>query len=88
MGYRHYGHRGFFFPPLGLLFGLFMLFLLFKTGLWIPLLMIGLIFWAMKHHHCDSSAAGAWGKRKRGPHWGGWYTDDDIPEKPKRDEYI
>lgn len=91
MGYRHYGPRGFFFfPPFAFFFGLFMLFMLFKTGLWIPLLIGGLIFWAMRHHRFEGGCGGHWEKRKHGgPMRDAWYADDDdLPQKPKRDEYI
>jgi hypothetical protein len=97
MGYRHYGPRGFFFfPPFAFFFGLFVLFMLFKTGIWIPLLIGGLIFAAMRHHHRHEF--GGWEKRKHGHAWhrdwhqewrGDWDSnDDDTPQKPKRDEYI
>lgn len=75
VSWRH-GHPGFyFFPPFAMLFGFFLLFMLFKTGLWIPLLVLGLIFWGTRHHR------GTWAR-----HHGQW--DDDEPEKPKRDQYI
>jgi hypothetical protein len=84
MGYRPYGHRG-FFPPFAFFFGLFMLFMLFKTGLWIPLLVLGLIFWAVRHHRYGwEGGCGGWEKRKRGSGW----DFDDMPEKPKHDAYI
>jgi hypothetical protein len=87
MGYRHYGPRGFFFfPPFGFLLGMFMLFMLFKTGLWIPLMIVGLIFWAMRHYHFEGNCGGHWEKRKHGYAWHD--ADDDYPQKPKRDEYI
>ena len=63
----------FFFPPFALFFGLFLLFMLFHTGLWIPLLVGGVIFWSLKRR------PDMWEKRK----WNDW---DD--EKPKHDEYI
>ena len=92
MGYRHYGPRGFFFfPPFAFFFGLFVLFMLFKTGLWIPLLVLGLIFWATRHHrHAFAGGCGGhWEKRKfGGPMRYDWHDDDDLPQKPKRDEYI
>ena len=87
MGYRHYGHRGFFFfPPFALFFGFFLLFMLFKTGLWIPLLVLGLIFWATRHHR-HYHEFGGWEKRKHGYAWHDWQPDD-APEKPKHDDYI
>ena len=94
-----WGHHGwgrphgfFFFPPLMLLFGLFILFAIFKTGLWIPLLLIGLFFAATRHHrhgHHEFRRE-MWEKRKRGgygPMWGGW-GQGETPEKPKNDEYV
>ena len=66
-------HGFFFFPPFALLFGLFLLFILFHTGLWIPLLVVGLIFWSLNHR------PGICEKRK-------WYNWDE--EKPKHDDYI
>ncbi|HLU10066.1 MAG TPA: hypothetical protein VK003_10405 [Oceanobacillus sp.] len=38
--------RGMFVPPfVPLLLGLFVLFLVIKSGLWLPLLALGLVFW-------------------------------------------
>ncbi len=80
-GWKH-GHPGsFFFPPFALLFGFFLLFMLFKTGLWIPLLVLGLIFWGTRQHR------GHWA-RHEWRDWQDWHRDDDEPEKPKRDQYI
>ena len=86
-GWGH--HRGgfFFFPPFAILFGLFILFAIFKTGLWIPLLFVGLFFWMTRHHrhhfHEFRQQRGLWEKRKHMPMWG------DVTEKPKHDdEYI
>ena len=86
--HRMHHHGGFFIAPFFMLaFGMFLLFMVFKSGLWIPLLVVGSIFWAMKHHHWHN---GEWGggwhdKRKRGygPMWGG-----EPDEKRKNDEYI
>ena len=82
-------HRGgfFFFPPFAILFGLFILFAIFKTGLWMPLLLVGLFFWATRHHRHrhfhEFRQHGTWEKRKHMPMWG------DVTEKPKHDdEYI
>ncbi len=92
MGYRHYGPRGgFFFPPFAFFFGLFVLFMLFKTGLWIPLLVLGAIFWFTRHHrggHGFGCGAGGWEKRKHGYAWHEDWHSDDAPQKPKHEEYI
>src|SRR5688500_17825915 len=69
-------HRvGVFIAPCFMLFfGMFLLFMVFKTGLWIPLLVVGGIFWAMKHHHWHNSEWGRDWREKRkhgyGPMWG------------------
>jgi hypothetical protein len=79
-GWGH--HRGGFFFPL---IGLFILFAIFKTGLWVPLLFIGLFFWMTRHHRHhfhEFRQHGMWEKRKHMPMWG------DVTEKPKHDEYI
>lgn len=86
----------FFFPPLMLLFGLFVLFFIFKTGLWIPLLLIGALCfvgckrsmsrWTSVNHH-------EW-REKMKREWRQWQDERDdtiiTPEKPKRDttEYV
>jgi len=45
-GSRGWRGRGMFFPPfVPLLLGVFVLFLLIKSGLWLPLLVLGLVFW-------------------------------------------
>lgn len=81
-GHWRRGHPGFFLPPFAMVFGFFLLFMVFKTGLWIPLLVLGLIFWATRS--CRYGRGG-WEKAKRGG--GDWWTDD-TSDKPKRDEYI
>ncbi|MBZ0303676.1 MAG: hypothetical protein K8J31_28305, partial [Anaerolineae bacterium] len=59
----------------------FMLFMLFHTGLWIPLLIGGLIFWGIRQHRRQDG--GMWEKRK----WGDWQPEDE-PEKTKHSDYI
>ena len=45
-GPRGWRGRGMFFPPfVPLLLGVFVLFLVIKSGLWLPLLVLGLVFW-------------------------------------------
>jgi hypothetical protein len=98
-----WGHHGwgrphgfFFFPPFALLFGFFLLFALFHTGLWVPLLFVGLFFWATRHHHrvqhLREFRQRMVEKRKHGPYgygpmWGGW-GPDEAEEKAKHDDYI
>ena len=95
-GHHSWGrpHGFFFFPPLMFLFGFFLLFALFHTGLWVPLLFVGLFFWATRHHrhHNGEFRQRLREKRKHGPYgygpmWGGWQPGD-AQEKPKHDEYI
>ena len=84
------GYRGFFFfPPFALLFSLFLLFALFKTGLWVPLLIVGLVFWGLKHRRHHFHQFDGWTKHKHGPMWGDWQAED-VPEKTKNDgiDYI
>ena len=76
-----HGHPRLFFPPFALLFGIGMMVMLFKTGLWIPLLVLGLVFWAKSQHHREGWGYGE--KRKRDA-----WTWDDEPQKPKNDDYI
>lgn len=49
----HWQHNGRHFPPFALFGGLFVLFILIKTGLFVPLLLIGglFCFMGMKHWH-------------------------------------
>lgn len=70
--YAYHAHgRGWhgprFFPPFFIIPALFMMLIVFKTGLWVPLLVGGAIFWFMRagqHHHHR-----AWGRGfgPRGP---------------------
>lgn len=81
--YNHHhgwGHRG--FSPVPFLFGLLVLFMIFKTGLWIPLLVLGVIaFTAIKskarHWHWDEAKMREWGEKAK--------REFDSWEKPKRD---
>jgi hypothetical protein len=45
-GFRGWRRGGVFFPPLlPLLIGVFVLFLIIQSGLWFPLLLIGIVVW-------------------------------------------
>lgn len=64
-GYSPRGWHGrgmFFLPIVPLLLGLFVLFLVIKSGLWLPLLVLGLVFWMFSpirrwrtHHYYGES---------------------------------
>lgn len=93
-GWGRGGMRVFpFFGLLPLFFGLAVLFFIFKTGLWIPLLLIGaFVFFAASRKMsgwCDTNR-GEWDgmREKMKNEWRQWQDgrDGDIitPEKPKR----
>lgn len=78
--------------PIGLFLGLFILFAILKSGLWLPLLGLGMMFFvfAQMNGRGWCMAGPQSGKRKRGfgpmdsrP----WYGTPDEAEKPKRDGY-
>lgn len=94
VSWKHHGgwgphgrdYRGFyFFPPLALLFGSLLLFALFHTGLWLPLLVGGLIFWGLRQRRHDFEGFDGWAKHKHSPMWGDWQAEDTT-EKAKRDD--
>jgi hypothetical protein len=77
--------------------GFFLVSFLFKTGLWVPLLLIGAFFWFMRGGRHGWGRNWRWGDRNW--EWRGWdekakrdWTYADAPEadKPKRDhsEYV
>lgn len=93
-GHHGWGrHRG-FFPPLALLFGLFVLFFIFKTGLWLPLLLLGGFLWVMPAmrrywHEGGREQMREWGEKAKRewesstPNW------DDKPKRKTDDtEYV
>jgi hypothetical protein len=89
----HWGHRGgWFFPPFALLFGLFILFFIFKSGLWLPLLLLGAFLWfipAMRRHWNEGGRdqMRAWGeKAKRDWENSSSYRNWDDQPKRKHDD--
>ncbi|MDZ4767464.1 MAG: hypothetical protein SGI73_23245 [Chloroflexota bacterium] len=101
-GHHHHhhgwGHRGAHFSPFPLIFGLFALFFIFKFGLWMPLLIIGALFWfgarsRWSGRGWDDAKMREWGdKAKREfESWGNDKPKNDRPytyvqtdDKPKR----
>ena len=93
--HRHHG-RGpgvFILPFLPLVIGMFLLLFLFKTGLWIPLVLIGAFMFFMRPRGGMSRWCGMsredWGgmRDKMKNEWQGWQERDDTiitSEKPKR----
>lgn len=82
----------FFFPILPLLVGLFVLLFIFKSGLWIPLLVIGALLFFMRPRggmsRWGSMSCENWGDKMKND-WRQWQERDDTvitPEKPKRSE--
>lgn len=78
-GHRGWGHRRGPFSPFALLFGLFVLFVIFKSGLWLPLLLLGAFLWfmpAMRRYWHE-------GRREQMREWGE-KAKRDWDEKPKR----
>lgn len=81
------------FAPLQLIFGLLVLLFLFKTGLWLPLLGLGVLAYtffglgAMRHwQQWQQNFGDEKPKRGHGPMHGPWWgPTDPQAEKPKRD---
>jgi hypothetical protein len=78
-----------FFPPfVPLLLGLFVLFLVIKSGLWLPLLVLGLVFWMvspMRRRWWNNGfppmdRSGEWRARH--------YYDEPTPKKHDDIEYV
>jgi hypothetical protein len=90
-GYRHWHGGMFFLPIIPIVFGLFMLGFIFKTGLWLPLL-IGFVVWRMvshRHYH-DGMGHGPFvdmEKRKR-DFRGSFYDEGDKPKRRDYGDYI
>ena len=94
-GHHHHGMgRGmFFFPFVPMLFGLFVLFLIFKTGLWLPLLLIGAFMFFVRPRMMGRGGMGQWNGMNRGD-WHAMrekmkreWTQGEVtesPDKPKR----
>jgi hypothetical protein len=79
-GWRGHGRHGWGFMPF--VFGFFALFLIFKFGLWVPLLVLGALIWMSRHQwmrHMDTPQS--WDKPKRD-------ESSDGGDKPKRDDGI
>ena len=92
---------GFMLMPFFALFvGFFMLMLLFKTGLWIPLLLIGAFFfffrpWSMGRRGWGGKSPEEWNtfrqnmREKMKHEWSGWNSETAntvTADKPKRDD--
>ena len=84
-----------FLPILPLLFGLFVLLFIFKSGLWIPLLVIGAVLFFMRPRmgaaRWNNLSREDWGgmREKMKNEWQQWQERDDTviaPDKPKRSE--
>lgn len=83
-------------PIFALFFGLFMLMLLFKTGLWIPLLLIGAFFFFFRPMSRGGKTPEEWStfrqnmREKMKNEWRGWNNcetpDTVVVEKPKRSD--
>jgi len=83
----------FFFPFVPMLFGLFVLFLIFKTGLWLPLLLIGAFMFFVRPRMMGRGGMGQWNGMNRGD-WHAMrekmkreWTQGEVtesPDKPKR----
>jgi hypothetical protein len=95
-GHRPFFPGMFFFPPLMLLFGLFVVFFIFKTGLWIPLMLIAAFAFFARSRR---GSMGCWGSFDRAEwqskmkrefnewhQWRGSWDDETSGEsdKPKR----
>ena len=80
----------FFLPIFPIVFGLFVLGFIFKTGLWLPLL-IGFVVWRMMaHHHHNGMEHGPMfdmDKRKRDFHASFHDEGNMSGDKPKRRDY-
>jgi hypothetical protein len=88
-----YGHRPwhggmFFLPIIPIIFGLFVLGFIFKTGLWLPLL-IGFVIWKIVSHHHHSDGHGPFSDMHKRKH-DFRASFEDEGDKPKRDygDYI
>lgn len=82
-GYGPRGWHGMFLPPfVPLLLGLFVLFLVIKSGLWLPLLVLGLVFWMF------SPMRRRWhgGFRPMDRNW--HFDDEPTPGKNDDIEYV
>jgi hypothetical protein len=86
MGQHHGwgGHRGgWFFPPFAVFLSIFLFVAIVKTGLWLPLLLIGLFMWGVPvMRRCQADGwPRDWSPEK-------WKRDWDVQpyagEKPKR----
>jgi hypothetical protein len=79
-GRHHHGPH-----PFMILVGLFIVFTIFKSGIWIPLMAVGFLVWATQHHHMEWG--GGWQEKHKHGDWqekrkhGDWQ-----PEKRKHDD--
>ena len=89
---RSCGHGGVFFLPfIPLIIGLMLVVFIFKSGLWIPLLLIGALLWYSSQRNREQWREKAkrnfdWWQRS-GSEWSDYreYNEyDDLPHKPKR----
>jgi hypothetical protein len=75
-GHCHAFRGGWFVP----LFGLFILLFIFKSGLWLPLLMLGAFLWLMPAMRRHEGGLREWSEKAKRD----WDTYRDWDEKPKR----
>lgn len=90
-GWDHHGwdghHKGFFFaPPLFLIGGLLLLLVIFSSGLWVPLLVIGALFYffSPRSHawrHEGRKWAKEWGQRWNSEEWKQRWNSDEWKQR-------